>query len=1178
MSVSIEDRLIVLLLGHGTVSLQDLREMEEDLTQARTLVMAGAGEQRRIAWLLQRGKITREDLEAVQGGPQAAPAPARPAAPDRSTGDRPARSRYKVIQLLGEGGMGKVYKAHDVKLDRYLALKFLHASDPEMIQRFLREAQSQARIEHPAICKVYEVGEMDNRPYIAMQYIDGRTLKAARSEMTLEQKVQVVRTAAEAVHEAHRIGIIHRDLNPSNIMVERSEAGVWMPYLMDFGLAKEMAGPGLTQDGTTAGTPFYMSPEQAAGDIQKLDRRTDVYALGATLYELAAGMPPFSGATVIDVLDKVIHEEAVPLRKRDANLPEDLESIVMKCLEKEPQRRYDSARALAEDLGRFLDGEPVQAKPASLLYRLRKKAEKNKLAVGIGGAALLALLALSALWLGERLAARERAALAQRFGAEAQELESVLRYAHMLPLHDITPQKGQVEARMASLRERMEALGRVARGPGLYALGRGHLALDRPEEAAASLQAAWDAGYREPVAASALGRALGRAYQNRLPDAEGILNRELREAKLRELEARYRKPALEYLRAGTGASTDAPEYAEALLALLARQWDRALELAHRAQERIPWLYEARRLEGEVHAARARSAEAEGRFEEASADYAMARAAFEGALAVAPSDPALYEALADLYASRMRMEAVQGRPVEEAYLSAVGAVGRALEADPGRASAHDALAFAEWYWGTTLRRAGKDPVPAYDRAEAAARRALALAPDNAGTLNRLGLSFVSRGEWIWDNGGDPVPAFQEALRHYQRAARLEPGNIVVLNNLGNAHTLWGDCLRFRGEDPVPHLKRAVEAYQAALAIHPETSYLLNNLGNAWATIGTHRMDRGEDPLTALEEAERSHREAVRINPRYASAWSNLGYDLADRSRWAAKAGGDPVALLMKALEAFEAAKSANPSSSGAYLNAANCHLDWADWVLDRGGDPQGHIREAERLLARSLELNATDTYARTSEGLCSHLEALWEIAQGGDPVPLLLKAERRCSKVVSIDPTYATAVSRRGMVRLDLALAAGGRASGGGKPFAAAEADLRKALDLNPNHALAHAALARVLLAAGGDPRGEAKALAERGRALDPLESEAALGLAEVLAAGGDFDGARSVLAEALERRPASIKLLLAVAGVEAGRIAAKAEDNAGARREGMEALGKALEAFPRHPRALSLRRSLESER
>ena len=208
----------------------------------------------------------------------------------------PAWDRYRCDRLLGAGGMGRVFKAWDPRLRRWVALKFLHADDPELTARFLREAQAQARLEHPHICRVYEVGEAAGRPYIAMQYIDGSALGARAGGMTLEQKVLVMSRVAEAIHAAHRLGIIHRDIKPANIMLEETEGGIH-PYVVDFGLVREIGVEGLTLSGASLGTPQFMAPEQALGKMDRVDRRSDVYSLGATLYTVVAGRPPLGGET-----------------------------------------------------------------------------------------------------------------------------------------------------------------------------------------------------------------------------------------------------------------------------------------------------------------------------------------------------------------------------------------------------------------------------------------------------------------------------------------------------------------------------------------------------------------------------------------------------------------------------------------------------------------------------------------------------------------------------------------------------------------------------------------------------------------------------------------------------------------------------------------------------------------
>ena len=197
--------------------------------------------------------------------------------------------------------MGRVYLAYDPVLRRNVALKFVRGDDPELVHRFVSEAQAQARVEHERVCKVYEVGEVQGQPFIAMQYVEGRSLLDLIRELSLEQKVMVMQQVTEGVHAAHRAGLIHRDIKPTNILVERGEDGRWKPYVMDFGLARDWQREA-TVTGTVLGTPHYMAPEQARGEVSQLDRRADVYSLGATLYVMLTGKTPIPGTNALEVL------------------------------------------------------------------------------------------------------------------------------------------------------------------------------------------------------------------------------------------------------------------------------------------------------------------------------------------------------------------------------------------------------------------------------------------------------------------------------------------------------------------------------------------------------------------------------------------------------------------------------------------------------------------------------------------------------------------------------------------------------------------------------------------------------------------------------------------------------------------------------------------------------------
>ncbi|MDB5331108.1 MAG: tetratricopeptide repeat protein kinase family protein, partial [Phycisphaerales bacterium] len=285
---------------------------------------------------------------------------------------------YEVLAILGRGGHGIVYRVRHRKLKRIVALKMLltgQYASPAELARFMREAEAIAALQNPNIVQIYDIGEVDGRPYFTMEFIGGGSLaqKLEGAPQPAQYSASVAEGLARAIHTAHLAGIIHRDIKPSNVLL----ASDGTPKISDFGLARYLEGQDITLGPTKVGTPSYMSPEQVVGKPGSVGPSADIYALGATLYELLTGRPPFRGETATETERQLLTREPVPPSQLNAKVSRDLETICLKCLQKEPTRRYESALVLADDLRRFEEGRPIQARPAGRRERAWRWCRRN---------------------------------------------------------------------------------------------------------------------------------------------------------------------------------------------------------------------------------------------------------------------------------------------------------------------------------------------------------------------------------------------------------------------------------------------------------------------------------------------------------------------------------------------------------------------------------------------------------------------------------------------------------------------------------------------------------------------------------------------------------------------------------------------------------------------------------
>ena len=930
--------------------------------------------------------------------------------------------RYEFLGFLGQGGMGMVFLGRDRKLGREVAIKFVRLEDPRHVERFMVEARAQARVDHEHVCKVFEVGEVEGRVFITMQHIAGSSLEVAATALSLEQKVLALRDAARGVHEAHRMGIIHRDLKPSNIMVERAEDGALRTYVMDFGLAHEW-NQDVTETGSVLGTPAYMSPEQARGEVSTLDRRTDVYSLGATLYHLVTGRPPIAGSNPLEVLSAIATEDVRSMRSLGLDLPRDLEAITLKCLEKERSKRYDSARSLADDLDRFLEGEPVQARPTGLWYRLQRKLRKHKQLAAVGTAASLVVLVALGAAIKTRRDAGRRERLAQQFTEAMGRIESMARYSALSPLHDIRPDLQEVRTHLSHLQEDMRHAGTIADGPGHYALGRGYWTLDDWEKAQEHLQMAWDAGFQEPRAAYALAVVLGRHYQEKLLEAERIPSADQREARKRDIEARLRVPALALLRRAQGSDVASPAYLEALMASYEGRIDEAVDRLKALEGDLPWFYEAPLLRGSLLQARAWKQWNQGHREEAHADFEAGRIALAAAAASGRSAPSAYAAMAELELNALIMEKYgQGR-VEPAFARGMNAVQTALAAQSDHVPS---LILESELLGelADFKTNRGDPAEGLvQQAVAAARRALEAGPNRADAWIALGTAYYQWGNARQEQNLDPTEQLAKGL-HTLEGLSPEKRDYRVENHIGLIHQTWSDFEEQAGLDPSAHLSGAIAAYERATRME---SHLLP----AWINLGTCLQQRASLPGAANPEADRQAAlkvldQAQALNPKHFVPYfvrGNVLYSLALRKR---DRGEKPEPDLQRSVESYRQGLAINGGIPHLQNGVGMAELELARAAWESGEDPGPHLVQAQAAFLRAIQVAPNQVRGYLNVGDLLLQEARWK--EGSKALQVLLEADRMLQKALAMVPGIKGSLVNLGRVqavRIELALRDGG---------------------------------------------------------------------------------------------------------------------------------------------------------
>jgi serine/threonine-protein kinase len=1014
--------------------------------------------------------------------------------------------RFRIVRELGRGGFGVVFLADDPALRRHVALKVPRPevlADPALRQRFLREAQAAANLDHPNLVPVHEVGEVGPVCYIVSTYCPGPTLAAWLPQqpgpLPPRRAAVLVACLAGAIQHAHSHGIVHRDLKPANVLlVPRTEAEQgeldFTPRLTDFGLAKLLdTAPDQSTSGAV-GTPLYMAPEQAERRSRDVGPACDIYALGAILYELLTGRPPFLGPTPLDVLRQVSSAEPVPVHRLQPGVPRDLCTICLKCLEKDASRRYGSGGKLADDLGRFLRGEPIQARPVGRMERAWRWGRRHPAQAGLVGAmGLLVAAVVVVLVLGTAAAVytqqqRQRGREQAETGLiRATELRQGYRFS------DAEAMLEQVRGWVKQAADR-DLDTRLAHAIADLALARD---LDRVRQEAATLvEGKWDPHRVRPLYPAVLAR-------HGLDVLEGDLD---------ELAQKIRASAV---RESIVAALDDWAHMEADRS----RWQRLLRLANLSDEPDPWRQAVREAVAQGDQRRRRLAAETGEGRPTPGVIQLLSGGF------GPQSKELIVLLRRMQLERPRDFWVnfnlgdrlnkQQKHQEAAgyYLVAValrpdsaptynnlgnvwkdqGNVEEAIACFQKALSIDRSFAIAHYNLGNALKDQGK-----MDEAMACYQRAIACDPEMAMAHNNLGMALARQGK-----EDEAIACYQRAVACYQRAVALDP-RYISDPRYAAAHANLGRALREKGK-----VEEAIACFHRAIALDP-------NLVDAHISLGAILCDVKRD----YEGAIACFKKAIALDPKNAHAHSNLGTALSNKGKveeaiacfhtaialdaenaWAHSGLGSALAHKGKEDEAigcFKRAIALDPSLAQAHFNlgvalnakkkvdeAIKCfkrtitlapRFPGAHFNLGVALKARGKLDEAIASFHRAIALSPRDANAHFNLGLTFHArgkvdEAIesYRNAVALDPTRALIhfslgNALRIKEKMDEAITSYRNAIALDSRIanahtNLGVALARKGKTD-------EAIACLHRAIALNRRDADAHGALGEALMEQG----------------------------------------------------------------------------------------------------------------
>jgi len=914
---------------------------------------------------------------------------------------------YKIIKEIGRGGMGAVYLATraDELYQKPVAIKLIKRGmdTDDVLRHFRNEQKILGNFDHPNIARLLDGGSTENGlPYFVMEHVEGEPIDqyCDSRRLSITQRLELFQQVCSAVSYAHRNSVVHRDLKPSNILVTKD--GV--TKLLDFGIAKILqseysADKRSTATGIRLMTPEYASPEQAQGS--QVTTLSDVYSLGVILYELLSGHSPYvlKSRTALEIA-RTITETQPQLPSSIVNTTDlrrqlrgDLDNIVLMAMRKESQRRYQYVDQLSEDIRRHLQGLPIIAHKDTFAYRTAKFIRRNKIALSIAVVTLLSF-AITASIIQWR--ANQRARLFQEFGQEVTRIESIMRYAYLLPLHDIEPDKAQVLERLQYIKSRMQSLGSVAYGPGYYSLGRGFLSLHRYQDAYDNLILAWEKyDNRDPAVANALGLSLAMLYRDKLQQAEGLYKKDQLQQRKKALEKQYRDPALLYIKHGSGsAGSEPPEYVDALFAFLGKKYFEAQQKAEYAAKKISWLYEAKLLSGDSFREIGSEQRMQGKADSAYEYFAKAKDSYLEAARKGQSNPEIFEGLCSIQLALQSLIMEQkGTVPDPIRQDGVDYCEEALKADSKNINANLLAARIYDFWISDQASYGKDYAASAANGEKFALAALKIDPENGYAYRALGSLYQAIAQGALYTGKDPTAYLDLANANYEKASTRIPededlNTLMGLNLIDRARYESSD-----GKDPRATLQKAMKFLEKAIEKNPNYFKNYSNLGAAYYARSEYETQIGLDIAPAVEQAIKLFKKCIEMNPNYENVYEYAGVAYLSMSDAQHDSGKDPVPPLDESIAAYNKSLILAPDEAFSYAGLGIAHMKKAHYLQQQGKDPHAEITLSRDAFNKSIKINHKIVVTYGFFAQTELIAARDAIRRGKSPEPFLKEAER-----------------------------------------------------------------------------------------------------------------------------------------------------------------------------------------